>query len=174
MARRKHDELTIDDLLKLQEGRPSKKTRVSLSVSVDSAHFNDETDSGSSASSDDDPSDQEKDSQDDIESLPGQVDEDQDESDRSELRGAMEDGGRLKLSSSSSVSTRKPGVAQTPKQSIRSFNDMGISSALEAALHRMSIHTPTEVQAACIPALLAGANWCSEDSSMGITLILIL
>ncbi|KAF8558915.1 DEAD-domain-containing protein [Imleria badia] len=52
--------------------------------------------------------------------------------------------------------SRTADVSSCP--SIRSFTDMGISSALEAALHRMSIHTPTEVQAACIPPILAGRD----------------
>jgi ATP-dependent RNA helicase DDX49/DBP8 len=33
---------------------------------------------------------------------------------------------------------------------------MGISTPLQAALNSMSIRTPTEVQAACIPPLLLG------------------
>lgn len=37
-----------------------------------------------------------------------------------------------------------------------SFSAFGISSQLQSALATMSIRTPTEVQAACIPPLLAG------------------
>lgn len=169
MARRKH-ELTTDDLLKLQEGPPSKKIRVSTSVSVDSGHFvgNNDSESGSTASSSpgDDSTDQEEDSQDDADSFLGQVDEEQTESDRLELGGAMEDSGRLKLPRTNPIPTRTRGLAQTSMHSIKSFNNMGISSALEAALHRMSIYTPTEVQAACMPPILAGASWWSEDSTL--------
>ena len=39
-----------------------------------------------------------------------------------------------------------------------SYLSMGISAPLRAALKSMSIVTPTEVQAACIPAMLAGAS----------------
>ena len=42
---------------------------------------------------------------------------------------------------------------RTPKASFQSF---GISPALLAALSGMSITTPTEIQAACIPPILAG------------------
>ncbi|KAF8842294.1 DEAD-domain-containing protein [Paxillus ammoniavirescens] len=35
---------------------------------------------------------------------------------------------------------------------------MGVSAPLDAALRRMSIRTPTEIQAACIPPLLAGRD----------------
>ncbi|KAF8450450.1 P-loop containing nucleoside triphosphate hydrolase protein [Boletus edulis BED1] len=160
MAKQKHAELTTDDLLKLQEGPPSKRIRVSPTLSVDPGHLvgsDDESGSTSSASTGVDPTDQEEDSQDDI-SLQGQVDEDQDGSGRLGLGRETEDSGRLKLSRTGPISTHTPRLAQIPKPSIRSFNDMGISSALEAALHRMSIHTPTEVQAACIPPILAGRD----------------
>lgn len=42
--------------------------------------------------------------------------------------------------------------------SMASFLSLGISPSLQAALSSMSIRTPTEVQAACIPNLLAGVN----------------
>lgn len=170
MARQEHDKLTTDELLKLQEGPPLKKIRVSTSVSVDSGRFvgfHDESSSTSSSSPGDDSTDQE-DSQDDVDSCLGQVDEDQAGSDCLELGEAIEDSGRLKLSHASLASTRTRSLAQTPKHLARSFNDMGISSVLEAALHRMSIHTPTEVQAACIPPILAGAAWWPEGSILGI------
>jgi len=173
MARQKHDKLTTDELLKLQEGPPLKKIRVSTSASVNSGHivgFNDES-SSTSSSTGDESTDQE-DSQDDVDSSLGQVDEDQAGGDGLELGGTIEDSGRLKLSRTSPATTRTPGLAQMPKHLVRSFNDMGISSVLEAALHRMSIHTPTEVQAACIPPILAGAAWWLEGSILDISLML--
>jgi len=39
---------------------------------------------------------------------------------------------------------------------IRSFPDLGVSKQIASALAAMSIRRPTEVQAACIPPLLAG------------------
>ena len=36
------------------------------------------------------------------------------------------------------------------------FAEMGVSSSLVSAMNKMSIHTPTEVQATCIPPLLTG------------------
>lgn len=164
MARRKLDELTTDDLLKLQEGPLSKKFRVSTSASVDSGHFvgiNGESDSASPSSSGDESTDD--DSLSAADSFLGQVDEEQTEGDPWEFLETTEDSGRLKLSRTNPISTRTPGLAQASKPSVRTFNDMGISSALEAALHRMSIHTPTEVQAACIPPILAGAAWWSGE-----------
>ena len=38
-----------------------------------------------------------------------------------------------------------------------SFAQLGISAPLQAALKAMSIRSPTEVQAACIPPLMSGA-----------------
>jgi ATP-dependent RNA helicase DDX49/DBP8 len=37
-----------------------------------------------------------------------------------------------------------------------SFAEMGVALPLHVALSRMSIRVPTEIQAACIPPLLAG------------------
>ena len=54
-----------------------------------------------------------------------------------------------------------------------SFSSMDISPPLQAALNNMSIRTPTEVQAACIPPLLSGESVCdlSEESSWMLTCI---
>lgn len=38
----------------------------------------------------------------------------------------------------------------------QTFVELGVSSSLVAAMNKMSIHTPTEVQIACIPPLLDG------------------
>jgi ATP-dependent RNA helicase DDX49/DBP8 len=59
-------------------------------------------------------------------------------------------------------STRKTGssvVQFKPEvQPLASFASLGISDSLQSALTSMSITTPTEVQAACIPPLLAGTS----------------
>ncbi|KAK2466166.1 hypothetical protein APHAL10511_001808 [Amanita phalloides] len=47
-----------------------------------------------------------------------------------------------------------------------SFSTLGISNPLQAALMAMSIKAPTEVQAACIPALLAGRD-CIGNAKTG-------
>jgi ATP-dependent RNA helicase DDX49/DBP8 len=43
-----------------------------------------------------------------------------------------------------------------PKPTGATFASLGVSAPLQASLAAMSIRTPTEVQAACIPPLLAG------------------
>jgi len=56
-------------------------------------------------------------------------------------------------------STRKTGssvVQFKPETQPLAFASLGISDSLQSALTSMSIKTPTEVQAACIPPLLAG------------------
>lgn len=164
MTKQNHDELTTDDLLKLQEGPPSKRIRFSSPLSLDprpSVGINDESSSASSGP-EDDPTDQE-DSQDETDSFPGKVDDEQIDSNRLQSKTAIENSGRLKLYRTSPISAHTPRLAQAPKHSI-TFGDMGISSVLEAALRRMSIHKPTEIQAACIPPILAGAVWWSADS----------
>ncbi|KAF5321390.1 hypothetical protein D9619_000348 [Psilocybe cf. subviscida] len=62
-----------------------------------------------------------------------------------------------------SIGQRKPTTPKTPAVAASnastpaaSFASLGISSQLQAALRSMSIKTPTKVQAACIPPLLAG------------------
>ncbi|KAG2135890.1 DEAD-domain-containing protein [Suillus bovinus] len=47
-----------------------------------------------------------------------------------------------------------------------SFADMGVVPALDAALARMSIRAPTEIQAACIPPLLEGRD-CIGNAKTG-------
>jgi len=49
--------------------------------------------------------------------------------------------------------TTSPTRVHSPAQT---FVGMGVSSSLVSAMAKMSIHTPTEVQAACIPPLLDG------------------
>lgn len=51
-------------------------------------------------------------------------------------------------------------------QPLASFASLGISDSLQSALTSMSIKTPTEVQAACIPPLLAGRD-CIGNAKTG-------
>jgi hypothetical protein len=58
-----------------------------------------------------------------------------------------------RLSSKPMLETNPPSATCTS-----SFLSMGVSSSLRTALSNMSIRTPTEVQAACIPPILAGKS----------------
>ena len=46
------------------------------------------------------------------------------------------------------------------------FAEMGVSSSLVSAMNKMSIQTPTEVQAACIPPLLDGTYFSQGAPSL--------
>jgi hypothetical protein len=57
----------------------------------------------------------------------------------------------------SSRQHEKPSMPQRLPPSVpASFSSLGISAPLQSALKSMSIKSPTEVQVACIPPLLAG------------------
>ncbi|KIY73717.1 DEAD-domain-containing protein [Cylindrobasidium torrendii FP15055 ss-10] len=60
--------------------------------------------------------------------------------------------------------TTPPIPSKQPRQS--SFTGLGIAPSLQAALKSMSIRTPTEVQAECIPPLLAGRD-CIGNAKTG-------
>ena len=63
---------------------------------------------------------------------------------------------RLKLPSRAPLPERTSRTKDsTPKEHV-AFVDLGVSKALVASLLKMSIRAPTEVQAACIPPLIAG------------------
>lgn len=69
----------------------------------------------------------------------------------------MEETSRVLLSSRTrSLAVKAPDKPKAPKAS--GFAELGASKALIASLATMSIRTPTEVQAACIPPLLAGES----------------
>jgi ATP-dependent RNA helicase DDX49/DBP8 len=53
-------------------------------------------------------------------------------------------------------SRQQPDVKPVSSQSSPTFISLGISPALISALTKMSIQTPTEIQAACIPPLFEG------------------
>jgi ATP-dependent RNA helicase DDX49/DBP8 len=54
------------------------------------------------------------------------------------------------------TATATPSHFSSPPQT---FVELGVSSSLVAGMNKMSIHTPTEVQIACIPPLLDGMGF---------------
>jgi ATP-dependent RNA helicase DDX49/DBP8 len=54
------------------------------------------------------------------------------------------------------IASNPPPAHTRPTKLPTNFSSLGISPPLQAALSSMSIRTPTEVQVACIPPLLAG------------------
>lgn len=131
MGRGKRSELTTDDLLRLQEARPTKRIR---------STYGDRNSSSSEADLSDN------------EGIPTSEDG------LSSDEGLGERGEGLGDRAQYSTLPRhvQDPVKPTRLNVVQSFSEMGISAPLEAALRRMSIHTPTEIQAACIPPLLSG------------------
>lgn len=146
--------LSIDELLKQQDGPIRKKRRLSES-NVSSGN------EGSGSSAEEESASESEGN--DKGSLPGELDEgDQDEEemevehshDASELNieGRLGFFGRISA-------PRIPAAALVADISIpraSSFSSLGISTQLQGALKAMSIKAPTDVQSACIPPLLAG------------------
>ncbi len=151
--------LSVDDLLKQQEGPICKKRRLS-ELNVDSGG------EGSGSSSEEEgASDSEGD---DKESLPGNLeDEDGDgheegtDASNSHKASGLNIEGRLGISGRTKVSIPSAVVpAADPSNPRSSFSSLGISTQLQKALQSMSIKAPTEVQSACVPPLLSGEYVC--------------
>lgn len=141
----KRNELSIDDLLRLQEERAAKRHR-------SSSDGDDIADAAIECSfdSEEDISDGEGSQSSEESSLRVGNDGDgvgEDQFDRQNSRFFRK---------AQSRSRELVQSLKSPSRSVQSFSEMGVSPVLEAALRRMSIHTPTEVQAACIPPLLSG------------------
>jgi ATP-dependent RNA helicase DDX49/DBP8 len=137
----KRKSLTADDLLRQQEG-PQKRFKSLLHSSRPSDSGGE--DSGTSADEDDLSSDND-------------AHEDTDETDEETSQGNLLQESRA--DSSGSRLTIKPRTDHNPNArppASTTFSGLGISASLQSALTSMSIRTPTEVQAACIPPLLQG------------------
>lgn len=79
---------------------------------------------------------------------------------------ALEDQGRVKFSLTRELHPKDTISPAAHVKPIGSFADMGVASPLNAALARISIRAPTEIQAACIPPLLAGRD-CIGNAKTG-------
>ncbi|KAI6003938.1 P-loop containing nucleoside triphosphate hydrolase protein [Pisolithus albus] len=152
MSRRQEqcDELTADDLLRLEEARSAKRLRSSYHGDnvLESGSFQRAFHSEARSS----PSNEESSplSDDGFSRIGGfRASKREVRKDRSGETEALNWSRDAKISNEPTTSRTHP---------VSSFSEMGISPSLEAALHRMSIQTPTEIQAACIPPLLSGRD----------------
>lgn len=139
--------ITVDDLLRQQEGPLRKKRRLSESEASNSEDEGSESGSSSghhtrSYSKDDNEGQFLKSEDEDGEPS-------QNKTSLSELN--VDD----RLGSFERVKSPKRQIS-TSTSSKSSFASLGISPQLQGALKSMSIKAPTEVQSACIPPLLAG------------------
>ena len=167
------ENLDADDLLRrLESSEPRrKKRRLQIEEEPDEGDAlngldeDDEDSSGGSVGVTEDPREA-----DDIEGSDAEIDEsssnDEQEDVQEELsmasrttaRVGKEDVSRISLPTKSRIEDKQRPSETTTLASASSFLELGASKALVASLTGMSIRTPTEVQAACIPPLLAGAS----------------
>ncbi|KAJ3800395.1 P-loop containing nucleoside triphosphate hydrolase protein [Lentinula aff. detonsa] len=159
MAKRKN--LTSDDLLRQQEQPQSKRTKLITRSKKEEAYESPSDTSASSSGSVRSPLE-----------LNGHED-DGDSSD--EVSGSENDQANLQVSARINMDRlRLPQRIEAGKtlrrtaelQASVSFSQLGVSSAIQNALKAMSIHIPTEIQAACIPPLLAGKD-CIGNAKTG-------
>ena len=75
-------------------------------------------------------------------------------------RASKEDAPRISLPTKPRIEDKQRLSKPTTSAPASSFVELGTSKPLVASLAGMSIRTPTEVQAACIPPLLAGGSQC--------------
>ncbi|THV08617.1 DEAD-domain-containing protein [Dendrothele bispora CBS 962.96] len=157
----KRKTLTSDDLLRRQERSDFKRIKL---TSIPRQEFSD----------DDSQSESESSTSSRLHKPAVQFeDEDGDDSDNSESSSGNEES-RLEVKERVAFGSRVPTRTQTtqveksvPVEKLPStFSKLGISSPLQGALKMMSIHTPTEVQAACIPPLLNGRD-CIGNAKTG-------
>ena len=168
-SRRNIEDLSADDLLKQFEEPRRKKRKIAVEQ-LDSDESEDGSIRPGRVSGDSEGSDDEEESEDegsgtnsDSEEEGGATVEDGSESDSqfNAEDGAsnfqpLEDSSRIKLPSR----TRFPTERSLKQANLRAsgFAELGASKALVGSLAAMSIRTPTEVQAACIPPLLEGPS----------------
>ncbi|KAF9058134.1 P-loop containing nucleoside triphosphate hydrolase protein [Panaeolus papilionaceus] len=163
------EDISLDDLLRRQDEPPRKKRRLSEepveldeSASDDSGSFSarNSGDEEDSQRSEDESS--EEDGSDNQDSDAGSGDENQELTQESSL--PTHD--RLGISTSARINASKSQLSTSEQTARPSFAALGISKPLQTALKSMSIKVPTEVQAACIPPLLAGPD-CIGNAKTG-------
>ncbi|KII94809.1 hypothetical protein PLICRDRAFT_660380 [Plicaturopsis crispa FD-325 SS-3] len=149
MAGSKRREITTDELMRRQEEPLRKRARLDDDSSTDDE--DEGSTSGTGSATEDEESGEESEG----------TEEEDAGSDREEATLAPPpdrfDFSRIRRDPTSAAPSPRP-----PS----SFETMGISPPLQAALYSMSIKTPTEVQAACIPPLLAGRD-CIGNAKTG-------
>ncbi|KAG5639005.1 hypothetical protein H0H81_007913 [Sphagnurus paluster] len=177
---KKRGALSADDLLRKLEGPQRKKARLSVAGLdsdsddvVSDASVDDEEraslGSDEDGSEDGDEEEEDKKGEEDKEEESGEEadgDEEEDEDDGQPAQLQVQDrfGSSLERRKQKTSDTTANATPNPPKDV--SFSSLGIAAPLQAALSSMSIRTPTEVQAACIPPLLAGRD-CIGNAKTG-------
>ncbi|KAF9482441.1 DEAD-domain-containing protein [Pholiota conissans] len=148
--------VSVDDLLRHQEGPTRKKRRISKFKGSGSENEGWESCSSSRRLNESgrEEDEERKDFSDDDEEV-----HEHDEINTSDLIVSDRLG---TFGTKSSLEKRKPAFSPA----VHSFASLGISTQLQGALKSMSIKAPTEVQSACIPPLLAGKD-CIGNAKTG-------
>jgi ATP-dependent RNA helicase DDX49/DBP8 len=154
-SKSKRREITTDDLMRLQEGPPRKRVKLLEELSDDHSDASGSVSDAAASEGALSYHDGEGPMEDGVE----------DEEAEDGVSSDDEDGAVAAAAPAPSVSrvTAIPRVQQPARavstqkiSGATSWLDLSVSSALHAALLSMSIRTPTEIQSACIPPLLAG------------------
>ena len=144
LPRSKRPPLTTDDLMRRQELGAHKRQKRARDENEERSPGSDGSNSGESSQSEE------------LSALEGDEDDQESMSD-SPMQGE-EDAIPSRLSfkpRQSAVTNENTGSPHVPSLP-QTFVELGVSSSLIAAMNKMSIHTPTEIQIACIPPLLDG------------------
>ena len=105
------------------------------------------------------------------------LDEDDDDHDSAPDIPMQNEGEEATVPSRFSFKSRQDAIAIAKKVTVPphassplplTFAEMGVSSSLVSAMNKMSIHTPTEIQAACIPPLLNGMFFLTQCSVLNV------
>lgn len=156
--RTKRKALTTDDLLRRQEEPDRKRVKLSppLSIQSDSDELSEVITGGDESEDENSSFDEEEDEETREDNLDDGTFDDGEESASEQFpTDSLNEPERFKFSR---VKEKQIIPQLREKKLPDSFSAFGISNQLQSALTTMSIRTPTEVQAACIPPLLAGKS----------------
>lgn len=150
--------LTTDDLMHKQEGPSRKRLRSTMAIGkrhMEWGHESSGRESVGSSNESEGGSQDENGLEDELSRRNGDETESEDEEESTLLLPESFNFSRIASTSRGHSSTS----SILPKPSANTFQSLGVSAPLQAALSSMSIRTPTGVQAACIPPLLAGGSF---------------
>ncbi|KAI0050169.1 DEAD-domain-containing protein [Auriscalpium vulgare] len=166
----KRKALTTDDLMHRQEdsGRRQKRKRGPSAVAGGEVEDFGAVSEGDYASLEEEGSEDGTENDDDVDEDEDEDDEEASDADEgsihlSDVDDPLSSRVRIKSKASDVVSASRTSVALAAPTT---FASLGVSSPLISALLKMSIQTPTEIQRACVPSLLTGAD-CIGNAKTG-------
>ncbi|THH05709.1 hypothetical protein EW145_g4601 [Phellinidium pouzarii] len=158
----KINELSVDDLLKCVEGPQHKRRKISEEeeeLGSDEKGISSDTGSENNI----------REANEEYTESENDEDEEGIEKVITRERHALPESSRMFLPSKTRIPERsspKSSKTLAPETLASTFTELGVSKALVASLTNMSIRGPTEVQAACVPPLIAGRD-CVGNAKTG-------